>query len=60
MNAQFSWELAPWYDLVFNCGPSGEHPLDLASNNGLKGMWAAQIIEQIAQAIEMNRTRMLV
>jgi serine/threonine-protein kinase HipA len=64
MNAQFTWELAPCYDLTFNHGPGGEHQMDvvgeggepgkrhlleLASKNGLRIVWAKQVIERIAQ-----------
>jgi serine/threonine-protein kinase HipA len=64
MNAQFTWELAPCYDLTFNHGPGGEHQMDvvgegrepgkrhlleLASKNGLRIIWAKQVIERIAQ-----------
>jgi serine/threonine-protein kinase HipA len=64
MNQQLQWELAPCYDLTFNEGPRGEHQMDicgeghtphkkhllkLAVNNGLKVVWADQLIDRITQ-----------
>ena len=62
MDENFSWKLAPCYDLTYNEGPGGEHQMDiegeartpgkaellqLAAANGLRAAWATEVIDRI-------------